>query len=122
MSRIVSAVNVMILNSKKIDPILVQNDEYFFVYDNKHKWSVIESNDDIVLRLYAKNDQTLEQIVSAQIFGAIPNTVSYSARELGGREVWQSWKELLTLVKEKALGVRDVLDEIISSADDDIPF
>lgn len=114
--------NAMLINANKIDPVFEQQEEFFFQYDKKHKWSICEVNSDVVLSLYAKNDGSLEDVMRSRLFGSVPNTVSYSANDQATKEAWESFQELLNFVKEKALGVTEVLDDIIADLDDDIPF
>lgn len=123
MSRIVSAVNAMILNSDKINSVVMRQGEYYFLYDHKYKWSIQEEENDLILRLYTKQEQSLEDVISSRFFSNdMENMAVYSAREIGTREAWQSFRELFNFVKEKALGVADILNDIISGIDDDIPF
>jgi hypothetical protein len=123
MSKIVSAANAMISNDHKIGSVSPNGSEYFFLYDNKHKWSIRHdagTTENTVLFFYPSDDISIEQLAS---FGQddwqyYNKMVSYSAKEIGTIEAEQTFKELFSIVKEKAFGVDDVLDQIIS----DLPF
>lgn len=123
MSKIVSAVNAMIINSNKISNVLVgQGGEYFFLYDGKYKWSMIKRDDDTLLWFYPSK-HSLETLAAYENhdWDELP-MVTYRTSEIGAREARESFNELYTLLKEKMYGIDEMLEEIINDADNEIPF
>ena len=48
--------------------------------------------------------------------------IVYKVSDIGSREARETFEELYTLLKEKAYGIDEVLNEIIEEGADDIPF
>lgn len=122
MSKIVTAINAMIRNSEKISKVLLGRDnEIFFEFDKKHKWSIVKRDDDTLLWFYPGTVR-LEDLANYanQDWEDFP-MITYRASEIGGREAKESFDELHLLVREKAYGIDKVLKDIIEGADD-IPF
>jgi len=121
--KIVAAVNAMVSRPDLIGTSIigVSPNEFFFLYNGKFKWSILESKDDLAIFLYT-GAETIEDL--AQIEGdAYPESwehiqfVRYSAREIGTKEASDTFSDLLKIVKEKQFGVGDALDEIIMTAE-----
>ncbi|EOW9155706.1 hypothetical protein [Vibrio cholerae] len=120
MSKIVTAINAMISNSHLITNV-VQGDmdsECFFVYDNKHSWSIIENKEGKYFLHYYPGNPSVEKLA------AIPSehwhevnvrSVVYTSEILGTKEARDSLKELSSIVREKLYGMDAVLDEIIGT-------
>lgn len=123
MTRIVSAINAMIRNSIKIKNVcLRKGGELFFEYDEKHKWSIHKREDDTLLWFYP-GSFSIDYL--ANVDGdewENVQMVTYRLSDIGTREARESFNELYTLLKEKAFGIDDILDEIIEDGADDIPF
>ncbi|WP_430387265.1 hypothetical protein [Dyella sp. 20L07] len=126
MSKIVKAVNVMVANPDWIADVIPAGEErreFFFLYKEKFKWSIVESSDKKIYYLhYYPSGLPLLALASMEEYewSDFKEIISYSTNDLGGREAFQSFKELYEVVREKAFGMSSVLDEIIS--DDDLPF
>lgn len=115
MTKIVEAANAMIANPDKITNVIQAGDEVFFLYKDKYKWSSIESSDDYRLYFYP-GGESIERLVDSALSGwdtSIP-MISYSSEDIGSNEAIATFKELYTLVKGKAFGIDDALDDIIS--------
>jgi hypothetical protein len=119
MSKIVQAVNAMILHPEKITEVTDFADWgwLLFLYDGKHKWAMKETDGDYSL-LYFKTECCVGELADSEVFGAEPS-VSYSSGELGTKEARTSLRELYLLLKEKLLGIDKVLEDIIR---EDGPF
>jgi hypothetical protein len=121
-SKIVSAVNAMVLSQEKIKPVLLGiSGEYFFMYDGKYKWSMKKDSDGEVWLWYYPGALTLEQLsgIDGDEWDRV-SMVIYRTSEIPGREAMQSFNELFSILKEKVYGMDEVLKDIIG--DDDIPF
>jgi hypothetical protein len=120
----------MISNSNKISNVISKEseNEYFFLYDKKHKWSVRLIEDSGYFIYYYRGERALNEI--ADFSGDdwknfAENYITYSSKELKTTESLESMQELYRIVKEKSLGMDDVLSDIIDSDDseaDEIPF
>lgn len=122
MSKIVVAVNVMIMNPEKITSVIhgSYEDEVFFLYDKKHKWSLFKKDDNIILSYYpGANSLELLASISPENWGPDIDAVVYNSKEIGTKEAKASFNELYTLLQGKKYGMDEILDEIIAS---DIPF
>lgn len=126
MSKFIRAINVIISNPKKITNAISKerNNEYYFLYDGKHKWSVRKDDEDEYFVYYYRSKRTLQDFANLDAQGwtnAHGEYITYSSKELKTRESLESMQELLHIVKEKTLGMGDVLDDIIAS-DENMPF
>lgn len=117
MSKIVAAVNAMITNQQKITSVIkgVQGNEIFFLYDNKHKWSIRYDDDGSYNLYYYPSQDSLESL--SKIGSWDPNIpmMYYTTSDIGTDEAKQSFRELYGLIKEKIYGVDEILDEIIKN-------
>ncbi len=125
MSKIITALNVMISNDYLISNVLqgYNSNEIFFMYNKKHKWSVTKKQNDIYIVHYYPGSTKLEDLASwpDEAWADFPDIVSYGEEQLSTKEAQNTLKELYTILGEKIFGMDDVLDEIIES-DDNIPF
>lgn len=123
MSKIVQAVNAMLSNPKYITDVMATDNEYFFLYKEKYKWSVKSIEDRISLWFYPGNEslQQLMQVTTGSSWDTVP-MIHYSDKDIGTKEAKATFIELYNLVKEKLYGVDRVLDDIISDLDNDLPF
>jgi hypothetical protein len=118
MSKIVQAVNAMIANPKLITKVIKGENELFFLYKDKYKWSMDKREQAYFLWFYP-GDQTLESLASFEAWDwsdGFP-MVMYQDVEIGTKEAKASFSELYRLLKERVYGVNEVLDDIISDGD-----
>jgi hypothetical protein len=124
MSKIVRAANAMLANTNKITKVVQKGREYFFLYGDKHKWSILYLEGDDEYRLfYYPGDKPLEYFTSMDDSGwqYFSEYILYKTGDLGTKEAYRTFQELYMTVKEKIFGIDKVLDEIIAD-DKDIPF
>lgn len=117
MSKIVSALNVMILNSRKISNCVegVTEGEYYFLYDGKYKWSIMANEGEYYLNYYPV-DMDLNDLASLDEFRWMEvRRVTYMSSDIGGREAEDTFRELHSLVEQKLYNMDDVLEDIIQS-------
>lgn len=123
MSKIVLAVNTMIMNPDKITNVVqgYTESEIFFIYDAKHKWSIHQGASGVIYLNFYPGDQDIFELalMDEEMWDRMSRRVTYNTKELASKEAVESFKDLHTLVKEKVYGMDEVLDDIISS---DIPF
>lgn len=113
MSKIITAINKMIENNDAITNVILSGEEYFFLYRNKIKWSIIEDDDeDITLVLYPDSSSKLDELASTTNWDKV-NMVNYNTYDFKTQEANESFNELLQIVKGKVFGVDNLLDEII---------
>jgi len=113
MSKIITAINKMIENKDAITNVILSEEEYFFLYKNKIKWSIIEDDDkDITLVLYPDSSSKLDELANTTNWDKV-NMVTYNTYDFKTQEANESFNELLQIVKGKVFGVDNLLDEII---------
>ena len=124
MSKIVQAVNAMLSNPKLITDVMANDHEYFFLYKSKYKWSIKGVDDSSISLWFYPGSESLQEIMSMStgMHWESISMVHYSDKDIGTKEARSSFIELYNLVKEKLYGVDDVLDDIISDLNDDLPF
>ena len=117
MRKIVEAVNKMIENSHLISNVIKEHDEYYFLYNNKTKWSIStekNSSNDVELMLYPDSNMTIEDLINTKNWNII-NYVHYRAADFKTQEATETFNELFLIVKEKVYGIDSLLDDIIES-------
>lgn len=117
MSKIVQAVNAMISNNHLISDVIRGENEIFFLYKGKYKWSMAY-RDDIYYLWYYPGEQSIESLAQEQWQQGMP-MVSYKDADIGTKEARASFADLYMVVEEKVYGVDAVLEDIIG---DDEPF
>jgi len=123
MSKIVQAVNAMISNPDKIKSVISNGTEYFFIYKNKYKWSIVKNDENDYLLFFYPEQLSLDEIAHiSSINWQNLQYVKYAVSEIRTTEAEQSFSELYTLVSEKAYGVDEMLKDIISDMENDLPF
>lgn len=111
MSKIISAINSMIINENKISDVLKPNNELFFKYDNKYIWGIVKTEQgNIILYFYPKN-KDVKELVGTN-WQNVP-MISYDSNDFKSREAQESFNELYTLIIEKQYNVNDALEDII---------
>lgn len=115
--KIVQVINAMISNSSRISNVLQNSNEYFFLYDQKHKWSIRkgEDQDQYYLHFYPTNEMTLEQLSTFDRWDAYSNFVTFKSEEIKTKEADESFSELYQIVAGKVFGLDSIFDEIINS-------
>jgi hypothetical protein len=123
MSKIVTAINVMVSNPDHIGNVVkgYSDTECFFLYDKKHQWSILKNEVGYYMAYYPGNQDVsnLAKITDEDWEEANIHCVRYTSKDLGTKEAKESMAELFNIVNEKVYGMDDILDEIISS---DPPF
>lgn len=123
MSKIVTAINVMVSNPDRIQKVIkgYNDTECFFVYDGKHSWSILKNGHGYYMAYYpgSQDISSLAQIPDEHWEEANVHCVSYTSKVLGTKEALDSMAELYSIVNEKVYGMDDVLEDIINS---DPPF
>ena len=92
MTKIVSAINAMISHPEKITEVQEskrdRHNEYFFLYLNKHKWSVwkrFEGDAEYVLNYYPGED-SLAELAGTEGYAGPEPTVAYSTDDFKTKE------------------------------------
>lgn len=119
MSKIVTAINVMVINPDLIKNVIKghSDTECFFVYDEKHSWSISENPQGYYMAYYpGKQDVSkLAKIPDENWEQEDIHCVTYTSKDLGTKEAKDSMAELFSIVNQKVYGMDDVLDDIINS-------
>jgi len=113
--KIVEAVNSMIINSTLISNVFKKENEIFFIYNKKYKWSVSRNENNIYfLYIYPKTYLTLEQLAYEVDYSVFDDFIVYRSDEIKTREAIETFAELYQVLSDKLFGVDDILDDIIS--------
>lgn len=119
MSKVVQAVNAMISNPKLITEVFKNGDEFFFLYKEKYKWSIIKSEDGKYRLFFYPGDDDLSEIANYGPYQwESAEMISYTDSDIGTKEARASFSELHTLVKERVYGINEVFEDIISDMED----
>lgn len=124
MSKIIQAVNSIISNSNLIGKVLFGfNNELFFTYKNKYKWSIRRQEDGNYSLWFYPSEMSIEELATIQNeeWENVP-LMHYSTKDLATKEAFASFEELYRIAKEKVFGMDKVLDDIIKDMDEDLPF
>ena len=120
MSKVIQVINTMISNSNKITDVVkgsTDQEEYFFLYDNNYRWSILESVEEAELYyiayIYPKTKLSVLNLASALSFTGEESFVPYSSKDLKSQEALESFRELFNVVKSKLLGVDDIFSKIL---------
>ncbi len=123
MTKIVQAVNAMISNPDKIKSVIPNGQEFFFIYKDKYKWSILKNEQDDYILFYYAETMDLEEIVNLNNNNWQQlNFVKYAVSEIRTREAAESFSELYIVVSEKAYGIDEMFKDIIADMDEDLPF
>lgn len=122
MSKIVKAINIMIENTEKITAVIRKDNELFFKFLDKQKWSIIklkipsDSTKPTYSIFYYSSELSLEELSK---FGDDVNAnwdnlnmVTYSTSIIKTREAFESFEQLYTTLNEKIYNINEVFDEI----------
>ncbi|WP_122745506.1 hypothetical protein [Pseudomonas viridiflava] len=121
MSKIVIAANAMIANQSRISNVLPgdNDNEVFFLFDRKYKWSAIKRADQHYALFYYPGRQTIESLAGmrGEDWAEFSHMVSYNSKDIGTKESLDTFRDLYVLVNGMKYGMEQVLDDIIESAD-----
>lgn len=121
MSKIVQAVNAMLSNREKIAKVCENEDEYYFVYGDKYKWSIRRGEGGAILLYFYPGEESFQYLSTTHPADwSDVKFVVYKDADIGTKEAKASFLELLNVVQEKLYGVDAMLDEIIK--EDEIPW
>ncbi|MBI1817331.1 MAG: hypothetical protein HYR72_20350 [Deltaproteobacteria bacterium] len=117
MSKVVQAVNAMIIHADLITGVIQGQDrgELFFLYKGKHKWSIRVDHSGEYYLWYYPGDAELADLAAYDDpdWGHTP-IVTYKTSDIGTKEAQASFAELYGILKERIYGMNEVLDDIIS--------
>ena len=120
MSKIIKVINVMISNTDYIDNVIQNRSEYdnneiFFLYNEKHKWSILKDNTNNYYLHYYQGDLKLNDLAAwdSEQWNYFNDYVSYSTKNMTTKEALDSLSELYRIVRDKLHGMDDVFDDII---------
>lgn len=116
MSKIVRAVNSMVSQKDKISNVLKKGEEYFFLFEDKYKWSVLNNKSKASYMVYYySGDQSLQDLATMDdiYWENFEEYIVYSSEDIKTVEANETFSELYMLVKEMAFGINKVLDDII---------
>lgn len=115
--KIIQVINTMILNSSKITNVVKNEEEFFFLYDKKYKWSIsrMKEEDKYFLHFYPTDEMTIEQLSEFHYWEDFSNFITYKTEEIKTKEAIESFSELYKVVAEKVYGLDTIFDEIINS-------
>ncbi|ENW98604.1 hypothetical protein F900_03205 [Acinetobacter modestus] len=123
MTKIVQAVNAMISNPDKIKSVVPNGQEFFFIYKDKYKWSILKNEQEDYLLFYYAESMDLDEIINLSNSNwQHLNFIKYAVSEIRTREAAESFSELYTVVSEKAYGIDEMFKDIIADMDEDLPF
>ena len=117
MSKIVQAVNSMIANPKLISNVIKTDNDTYFLYKEKYKWSILKDPNGGVCLFYYPRNMSIEDVAAKFDFENI-DFIRYSDEEIGTREARASFLELYNLIIEKVYNIDSVLEDIISDNED----
>ena len=112
--KIVEVVNTMITHSDKIENVIKSENEYFFIYNKKYKWSISEYQGDYFLHIYPDENISLEDLAQISDWERYANFVTFKVSEIKTREATESFSELYQIITSKLLGVDDILNDILN--------
>jgi hypothetical protein len=116
MTKIVSAVNVMISNKNAIGNIKRSHGAFYFIYDKKYKWSIhpVKKSQDYVLFFYP-GTVSLDTIMEMDVedWNTFDEYIMYKTDEIKAPEAKKVFTELFTILKERQFGLDNILNDII---------
>lgn len=113
-TKIVQVINAMITNYGKITNVIRRDKEFFFLYNDKYKWSIAKNENDVIfLHIYPGDEMTLEELSNFQEWGQL-NYITFNSTDLKTKEADESFNELYQIVSSKLLGLEDIFEDILS--------
>ncbi|MGV0996176.1 hypothetical protein [Empedobacter falsenii] len=114
--KIIQVINTMITNSNKISKVLKNKDEYFFLYNEKHKWSINRDEEsNFILYFYPTDTYNIKELANFDDWHNFNEMVTYKSEDMKSREAFESFSELYQIVSEKLYGLDDIFNEIINN-------
>lgn len=117
MAKIVEVANAMISNQQRISNVQRNGNEYYFLYNNKFKWSISfnKEKDEYFLFFYI-TDETIDQLAKIVVWEAMDGIeiVTFSTEDLKVQEAKETFRELYQIVSAKMYGLDDIFNEIIN--------
>lgn len=119
--KIVPAINSMIEHSDKITKVIKSNNasesEYFFLFKDKYKWSILKGTMGVIkLYYYPDSYYTLDELAGLQPMNWNNiNFAEFKDSDIKTTEATESFAELLQTVKHKLFDIDDVLNDIIGT-------
>ena len=119
MAKIVQVLNSIISNENKISNVLRNIEEYFFLYNKKHKWSIgkpqnFATNGGYYVCFYPQEGYSLEDIVKYADDLDDSSYVVYRTEDIRTQEAYETFRELYQIVSSKLYGLDEIFDEIIN--------
>jgi hypothetical protein len=105
----------MISNKDKIGNVVKGGQEYFFIFNQKHKWSISfnDSENKVFLHLYPDENISLNDLTTITDWESYGDYITYRSEEFKSKEALETFLELYDIVKSKLFGAEDILDDIL---------
>ncbi|MDR2906462.1 MAG: hypothetical protein LBU91_00530 [Bacteroidales bacterium] len=119
MTKIIQVLNSIISDKSKITNVirgnLGGNSEYYFLYNNKYKWSIAKNSDEeYFVHLYPETELTLSDLADPDTWNhSTVSYVTYSTKDLKTQEAEETFRELYQIVSDKLFGIDDIFNDII---------
>lgn len=116
-TKIVQVVNAMIDRADLIGPVLINSNEHFFMFNKKHKWSIVKSSEKpghYNLHFYPQENMSIEELANCFQWEFV-DFVTYKTEELKTQEAIESFSELYRVVSDKLYGLDEVFEDIINT-------
>ncbi|MGO4710644.1 hypothetical protein AB4Y90_16375 [Chryseobacterium sp. 2TAF14] len=115
MAKIIQVLNSMIAKNDRIKNVIKNNQEYFFVYDEKYKWSITKNIDeDYFIHFYPDQNRNIDEISAINDWNDY-DYVTYSTTDLKTLEAIETFRELYQIVSDKVYGIDNIFDDIINN-------
>lgn len=91
-------------------------DEYYFLYKGKYRWSISSDQTGEYYLLYYDTDfniKKLSELPNEEEYWTNIHMMGFNTKELKSKEALESFQELYQVVKGKVLGIDKVLNDII---------
>lgn len=116
MAKIIEVVNAMITNQEKITNVIKNDDEYYFLYNKKYKWSTKKEDDEnYYIYFYPDPNKSLDDLTNITDWQGYGNYVSYTTADLKTQEAEETFRELFQIVSDKLYGIDKIFDDIINN-------
>lgn len=117
MNKIIEAIKTMIANPGKITNVMKArgegHPEFFFLYDNKYKWSIMSAPEDYNLYYYAVSE-SIKELANLELDDWMNvDFITYKSKDFNSNEITSIFKDFYSLVKEKYYKIDEAIDAII---------
>ncbi len=117
--KIVQVINTMISNEKLISNVIKIDREYFFLYNQKYKWSIVKvdstNTEDYFIHFYPNDDMNIQQLAAFNEWDRY-SYITYKTSDLKTTEAIESFRELYHIVSNKVFGIDEIFDDIIKGS------